>query len=169
MGNVDQLIAYVKYFKDNYQKQISRTLRNQRNTILNLQKSQLLSGKDNALVDLSPTYDTDPFFNSDVSRRKYKELKKRKQSEHNSLKRYNLFGDKPENVPNIIVSGAYQKSLVINVLNNEIEIKGTWSRSKNIERKYPTALGLTDTSLTKLWNDYVKQDLVEYWNNGKLT
>lgn len=158
------MLNKAKRFERGWKSRLSKTLRRNKDVLLDLQKSQLLTGKDKNLTNLMPSYANDPFFKTSQGREKYIILKALKEAQHNQLRRYNIFGTKDNLTPNLIVTGSYHKGLRIKVNDEEIEIVGTWSRSKNIEGKYPTALGLSDTAFKYFWDRYARRDLLDYWN-----
>lgn len=164
--DIKSMLNKAKRLERGYLGVIAQALRENKAEVLEMQKSQLLSGVDSEEKPLRPTYDQDPFFKTDEGRKKYIKLKQETQSKHDQLRKYNIFGNKDSLTPNLIVTGSYHKGLRTEVSKGTITIIGTWSRSPNIERKYPTALGLTSIGFGVLFERYAKPDLIDYFNNS---
>lgn len=156
----------VKKFERTWRRKCAQIFKENKGIILELQKSQLLSGRDKNLNLLSPAYNIDPFFKTPFSAKTYITKKILLESQHERLKKYNLFGMKPTLTPNLRVTGEFQNMLKVEVdSNGTLSINSTWSRAPKVIQKYPTALGLSNTAFAYFWNKYVVPDLQDYWNN----
>ena len=167
MATINQILNKAKKFERGWKRKLAQTLRDNRKLVLDLQKSQLLSGQDANGKQLTPTYSSDPFFKTPAAAERYKQRKEKKEPQHEGLKRYDIFGRKGSDTPNLIYTGKYHKSLRADIAEDALRIHGTWSKAPNIERKYPTATGLNKTSFKYIWENYAKPDLIDYWNNLK--
>lgn len=164
---IGQMLNKAQKFERGFKKKIAQTLRENKKVVLDLQKSQLLSGIDAEGQPLTPTYTSDPFFKSPEAAERYKKRKEAKEPIHDGLKRYDIFGRKGSDTPNLIYTGKFHKSLRVEVGEDSLRIHGTWSKAPNIENKYRTATGLNKTSFKYIWDNYAKPDLIDYWNNLK--
>lgn len=167
---IEEMIKKVEKFRARYPKAETTSLRNNKQVILSLQRDQLLAGQTNEGKKLSPTYTSDPFFKTKKSADSYAARKRAKEQRHAAMIRYNLFAPKDSNTPNLIFANSlnasqFQRKLRVNITENKLTIISVWSRAKNVEKKYPKALGLNKTSAKFLWNYTVREDLVDYWNN----
>lgn len=137
-----------------------------------LQRDQLLAGQTSEGKLLSPTYSADPHFKTKAAAQRYAARKKAKEGLHAAMIRYNLFPTKPTNTPNLIATATLQASqfhrhLVVGVTGGTLTITSRWSKGKNVERKYPKALGMNKASIVYLWNHAIREDLVDYWHNTR--
>ena len=160
---IQQMLNTVKKFERDMQKVVSQTFADNRAVIRKLQQDQLLLGRDSKGEPLKPDYDKDPFFKTKEGRDKYILMKGELENQHNALIRYNLFPRKPYLTPNLYVTGKFHRSLKVDVNGNSYRISSTWSRGKNIEKKYPTALGLSPQALKEVMDARIKADLNDRW------
>lgn len=169
MASINTILNKVKRFERGWINRLSQTLNENKNVVLQLNKEQLLSGIGSDGNPLSPTYNQDDFFKTQEGRDRYLEQKKGKEAnpKYNSLYRkvYNLYGTRDVQTPNLIVTGKYHKSLKVTVKKKSFLVKGTWSKAKNIENKYPNATGLTQRSFNFIWERFIVDDLRNYWEN----
>jgi predicted transposase YdaD len=168
MSTIDEMLNKAKRFERGYIQRLSRTLRENKRLILRLQKDQLLSGVDVNANKLTPSYQDDPFFKSQHGLDKYVAFKQKRERKHESMRIYKLFSEKSGMTPNLIFASSEAKSqfhrhLRVDVTGDVIRIYGTWSKSKNVETKYPTALGLTQRSFNVMWNSILNKDIIDYW------
>ena len=170
--NIEQMIKKVERFKKNYVKSISKSLNQNKRVILTLQRDQLLAGQTSKGRLISPTYVSDPHFNTKGSAARYAERKKAKEGLHAAMIRYNLFPTKPSGTPNLIATktlraSQFHRHLTANITSGKLVITSRWAKGRNVERKYPTALGLSKKSIVYLWNLTIREDLVDYWHNSR--
>ena len=167
---IDQMIKRVEKFKRYYESSISKSIQENRQTVVTLQRDQLLSGQDNEGQPLRPTYSADPFFKREEKRKWYMQAKNKKAAKHRAMLRYRLFKEKDIDTPNLIFADSlsaskFHRNLRASVARKTLRVESNWVKGKNVERKYPKALGLNPTSVKFMWGRYIREDLVNYWNN----
>lgn len=162
---INEMLKKAKRFQRGYMNVINKAFQQNNREILEMQKSQLLSGIDSNGKTLQPTYSSDPYFKTPEGRQKYTQMKTSQASIHEQQRKYKIFPNKSPDVPNLIVTGAYHRGLRSEVARGTISIVGTWSRSPRVEEKYPTALGLTQKGFNYLFERYAREDLITYWHN----
>ena len=154
----------VKRFQNDIVDIVAEILKRNQQIIVDLVKEQLLSGLDADHNLLTPTYLNDEHFISKRKRTKprkpdkksaaeeYADKKKKLYDEHNRLKKFgDLFPDKPENTPNLIVSGSFHDAIYIQIKGQNYVIDSTYEDSAKIQRKYNNrVLTLNRTSIEKL-------------------
>lgn len=162
---INEMLSKVKRFERVFEKTLSQTCRQNKYVLLQLQKEQLLSGLDSHGDRLTPTYSNDTYFLTTESRQRYIDKKVSLESEHESQKRYNIFPKKSSDTPNLTVTNRFHDSLRCTVTTDTIKITSNWSRAPRIEEKYPTALGINNTSFYYFWEMFLLPDLIDKWNN----
>lgn len=130
--------------------------------VLELNKTQLLSGRDTDGKLFSPGYTSDPFFKTPEAAQKYAEWKAKWQSVHDSLiEQKGLYPTKPANIPNLIITGLFQDNMFVNVSNDTYTIDSTYRKSKDIESKYNgLVFGLAPPSRLWLYQYYLRSALL---------
>lgn len=167
---VDEALKKAKRFERRWLQHLALTLRNNRRYILQMQRDQLLAGQDNLGNPLRPTYQNDPFFKSEAKMEAWVRVKKKRASYHEGLKTLNL-GVKSPDTPNLIYTrhgkGKFQGKLRADITATDLKIYSTWSRGKNVENKYPTALGLQQKAFNIVWENVAKREIIDLWYNMK--
>lgn len=115
--------------------------------VLDIQKRQLLSGKDSK-GELLQSILTDPYFITPQAAVKYANWK------------HKLFPETPYGIANYIITGYYHGSIFISVVGNVVTTDASASFAKSIAQKNPTALGLNNQSKQTLWSDVIKSPLL---------
>jgi hypothetical protein len=111
--------------------------------LLDLNRDQLLQGRDADGELLSPTYMNDPYFNTEESGRwfhnagGYFKMKRFLENLHRQRMTYaELYGEKPTDVPNLIITGPFQNSFFIRVSRDSYTIGATYVDADDISAKY---------------------------------
>ena len=102
-------------------------------TMVDLNREQLLHGLDNEGNYLSPKYSEDPYFKSPESAKRYAEWKARIEPKR----------DKPFDVPNLFITGRYHASIDAHVGPETFDITSSDPNAGSIERKFKKVYGLS--------------------------
>jgi hypothetical protein len=131
--------------------------------LLDLNRDQLLSGRNINNTLLSPTYLDDDYFNTPEAKRKgqtaknYARAKSLLLAGHNARIKHNgLYPAKPENVPNLIVTGPFQDGMFINVTDRVYYVGSSYDDSGDIQAKYSyLVFGFAPPSVVYFYNKYI--------------
>jgi hypothetical protein len=119
--------------------------------IANTNRQQLLAGLNNRGEYLSPKYSEDPWFKKPGAAERYARWKKQ------------LFpdGDRPEDVPNLIIVGVYHNAIEVRVTGQAVQYEDSASFAAAVEAKYQnTVLGLDPDNKKRGYREIVKPELV---------
>lgn len=110
--------------------------------VLDVIRDQLLEGKDSTGEYLTPRYSEDPYFKKPGAAQRYASWKKR------------LFpGDRPEDVPNLIITGVFHDAINLDVSGNVISYSNNASFGPSVLDKYGSGLlGLNEDGKAKTWH-----------------
>jgi hypothetical protein len=100
---------------------------------------QLLDGKTNEGIDISPTYLEDPYFNSLAEAQAYSDWKDRISPPSNRRK----------GVPNLFINGYYHSTRQVQIVGDKIMYRSTWNEGDEIEQKFKNIDGLNPESRQK--------------------
>lgn len=100
---------------------------------------QLLDGKTNEGIDISPTYFEDPYFKTPEQAAAYSEWKDRISPPSNRRK----------GVPNLYINGYYHGTRKVTIQGDKIIYNSNWSEAPEIEQKYKNIDGLNPESRKK--------------------
>lgn len=119
-------------------------------SVLDLIRGQLLEGKDGNGDYLYPTYSTDPYFKSTEAATNYAKWKK------------DLFpGNRPEDVPNLIIRGDFHQAIVLSVSGDQVNYSNTVKFSQSVLEKFgDQILGLMPESKTMAWQGIMRVPFV---------
>lgn len=135
--------------------------------LLQLNKDQLLSGRNINEEYLSPEYTQDPYFSTPEKAANYQRFKEAIISDHNSRKMTNLFSPKPIGVPNLIITGSFQDQMTIATSFDSFYITSTFRETSDIESKYNNLVfGISNTSRDWFFINYIKEQLLKSLING---
>lgn len=155
--------------KNDYVKVVALSMRTNAPLVLDLQKTQLLSGVDKHGNLLTPSYSDDSYFVSPDGAKNYEKKKAELEEYYESLKfDSTLFPKKPSGTPNLIKASTVEKArfqpgLTLSVGADEYTIESTWVKAPRVEFKFPSALGINPTSFTYFWNRKAKGALATYF------
>ena len=123
--------------------------------VAELNKKQLMAGKNNRGEFLSPKYSEDPWFKKPGAAKRYADWKKR------------LFPDTPYDVPNLFIIGVYHNSISVKSIGNNARFNASASFASSIAGKYNnTALGLDDDSKGTAYREIVRTPLIKQLAKG---
>lgn len=169
-------MATIKAFTDNFKSfydtlhdAITEEVNNTKDVLLNLNKDQLLYGRDADGNLLAPTYLNDPFFKTKAAAERYYKMKQRLEASHISRIRFGniqLFAPKPSDVPNLIVNGMFQDRFVINVSGKSFTIDSSYIDGDDINNKYKGRVyGLAPVSKEFYYRHYVRATIFRHYKN----
>lgn len=137
MGTIKQVMECYKKAYDSIPEVIANTVQETSDVLLKLNKDQLLQGRDADGNLLSPTYTSDPYFKTPEHARRYSRMKHLLEVIHRSRMSYvALYGEKPTDVPNLIVTGSFQDGMFISVTKDSYTIDSTYKDANDINAKY---------------------------------
>jgi hypothetical protein len=164
--NFDEFIRSVP---DILQGEVNRS----QDVLLGLNEDQMLYGRDADGKLLSPTYLNDPYFNDrknpGLAAEQYMNMKIALEPEHRQ-RLYSmgiqLFPEKPEDVPNLLVNGNWFMNLLFIGVSGDSYTLGSNGRvSADIEAKYGKVFGLAPVSKAYYWNGFLRQALLSGFEN----
>lgn len=133
----------------------------EKSVLLDLNRDQLLSGRNAEGSLLSPDYLTDSYFDTRERAEAYAKRKDSLLDGHNSLIRHRgLYPGKPRNTPNLIVTGPFQDGMHILVSGRDYEIDSSYRDAGNIKRKYDNRVfGFAPPSVEYFFNEYIRAEV----------
>lgn len=131
-----QQIELTLYGIKNIRSTIFEVVSQNSEVLVELNRSQILQGRDNEGNLFSPGYSNDSYFKTPEKAQRYAAFKERLVSGHNSLIRYPLFMQKPADTPNLIVTGPFIDGLFINISSGEYMINSNYKDANKINDKY---------------------------------
>lgn len=134
--------------------------------ILDLNRDQLLYGRDAEGEELTPGYLSDPYFKSFDHAKAYFLMKFKLEQSHKGLVHYTkiqLFPKKDFNTPNLLITGdLFFNHFYINVSNNSYTIGSNGAVASDIEAKYGKVYGLAPASRDFYYKNWLRPIL---WAN----
>lgn len=100
---------------------------------------QLLDGKTNEGIDISPTYLEDPFFKTQEQAQAYSDWKDRISPRSN----------RRPGVPNLYINGYYHSTIKVQVEGDKISYNSTYGEATDIESTFKNIYGLSPESKKK--------------------
>lgn len=145
---------------------ISKELSNRQYDLLDLQKDQLLFGRDRQGDILTPTYTDDPYFKSRKQAEYYRDKKRKLQGAHDAMiKNKKLYPKKGDNTPNLIVTGTLFHDTITLSVGGDRVIINSGGVGSDIERKYGDVLGMSPESKVIIWNKYLRKAILRRMKN----
>lgn len=142
---------------------LSDEVRKSSDVILDLNRDQLLYGRDANGEELTPGYLSDPYFKSFEQAKSYFIAKFKLEQEHMNRMYYNkvqLFPKKDRNTPNLLITGElFFNHFYINVSNNSYTIGSNGSAASDIEAKYGKVYGLASASRDFYYKNWLRNAL----------
>lgn len=118
--------------------------------LADINKAQLMKGKNNRGEMLSPKHSENPWFKTKEAALRYASWKHR------------LYPETPFDVPNLIITGVYHRSISVSRSGDNVDFKASAVFAGNIENTFKgTALGLNDDSMVAVRNDIIQPPLVK--------
>lgn len=159
---IEQLKEYsVKL--DNVPAKVAEVAREYDDVLLNLNRDQMLQGRDAEGQVLAPSYLDDPYFKSRQAAERYARMKYVLESRHKArIWNPQLFPDKDSNTPNLIIRGDFQDAMFIRTSPDGFTIGSSYVDAPDIENKYPGLFGLAPESRVYFWNEFLRKELIKY-------
>lgn len=110
--------------------------------IISLNRMQLLRGLTKEGDYLSPKYSEDPFFKSKESAQRYAAWKKKIEP---------VKTDRPEDVPNLFITGVFHNEIKIDVNASEYTFSNSASFASSVEGKFKDIYGMTTESKSETY------------------
>lgn len=117
--------------------EVSDSINATKEAMLSLNRMQLLRGLNKDGNYLSPKYSEDPFFKSKESAKRYAVWKKKIEP---------VKTDRPEDVPNLYIIGAFHSKIDVKASANEYTFSNTINFAGGVEGKFKDIYGLTTES-----------------------
>jgi hypothetical protein len=133
MAGLRAVKAKMMHLRTNIRKLATDSVVETKETLLALNKEQLLEGKNKYGLDLAPTYLDDPYFKSREAAQRYSDWKDRITPNPKRKK----------GVPNLFIVGTYHNSIEATLQGNKLEVTASFSQAKSIENKYTGLYGLS--------------------------
>jgi len=141
---------------------IANTVQKSQDDLLSLNRDQLLQGRDTDGDLLSPTYLQDTYFSSVEKAANYMKMKYKLESGHKqSMAHPDQYGDKPPDVPNLLVTGTmFFNHFFIRVTKEAYTIGSTGEAAPDIEQKYNNRVyGLAPRSKEYYYYQYIRSTI----------
>lgn len=145
---------------------IIRTVKENEDILLSLNKDQLLLGRNTKGDSLSPNYLEDPYFKTKQAAEAYARMKDALLPMHMTrLWNPQLYTDKPRLTPNLIVRGDFQDAMYITTGSNVITIGSSYKDASNINAKYNNLVfGIAEQSNLFFYREYLRTALIQSLN-----
>lgn len=155
--NIDDKLDYITAKQqrvDNWPEVIAWQVDEYGYELLELNKDQMLLGRNAEGEEFEPTYLNDPYFKSPAAAQAYAAMKYGLEFVHKSRLTFPLnYPDKPKDVPNLIVTGNFQDGMFLKTTADSFIIDSRYDESRDIERKYNNKVfGLTSLAKEFWWN-----------------
>lgn len=148
MGTILDLMVKIKQLNEEFPRTVEESIKSNPGTIREITQDQLMSGLDEDMRPLKPTYLTDPYFKTEAEARRYMEWKRRITPPIMSDILH--LPPRDEDTPNLIIRGDYYDSITPSVVGSGrsaklvVRSEGFYA-GDDIENKYGKGhLGLTD-------------------------
>ncbi len=144
---------------------LAETVSRTSDIILDLNKDQLLYGRNSKGEELTPDYLSDPYFETPAAAHTYAAMKYRLENLHKGRMHYigvQLFPDKKKNTPNLLVSGNwFFNHMFISVSKDSFTIGSTGQAAPDIEQKYGAKIyGLAPQSIQFYYFGWIRPALL---------
>jgi hypothetical protein len=133
MAGVRQIRAKVQRLRADLRGLAESSVSQTKDTILQLNKEQLLEGKTALGTDITPSYLTDPYFKTKEAAQRYSAWKDKITPNPN----------RRSGVPNMYINGYYHNSIQIEQTGDRLVYNSPFGKAKNIDEKYPNLYGLS--------------------------
>ena len=167
--NVDDKLDYVTAKQkrvDNWPEVIEWQVDESGYELLELNKDQMLLGRNTDGELLTPGYLEDPYFRTSAQAQAYAAMKRGLEFVHKTRVTFPLnYPNKPQDTPNLIVTGDFQDGMFIRNTAESFIIDSRYPESGDIERKYNNKVfGLTPLAKEFWWNHRLREALYRYIN-----
>lgn len=124
---------------------VERQVRSESDVLVQLQKDQMLLGRNSDGEPFTPGYLNDSYFKTPQEAQAYLAMKEKRFPEHQQrIQHFLNFPNKAKDTPNLIVTGPFQDSIGIRVDNETYSLLAGYKEAEDIDAKYNhKALGLS--------------------------
>jgi hypothetical protein len=159
MGTVKQVYEKFSAAYRAIPETISNTVDQTQDVLLDINRDQMLQGRDADGNLLAPTYTNDPYFKTPEAAGRYSKMKYILEVVHrNRIRNAELYGEKPTDVPNLIVTGPFQNNMFIRVTKSSYEIGSTYGDANDINSKYKNRVfGIAPRYKAYYWFNYLRK------------
>lgn len=171
----DTIMGTIRAIKDRYREAfnslpetLSNTVQSTQDVIIDLNRDQLLYGRDAKGDELRPTYLDDPYFKSFEAAKAYFIDKWRRNKYlllNMTFTKVQLFPDKDANTPNLIHSTGrlFFNDFRINVGGNKYTVWSDGPAALDIERKYGAVYGLAPESRKYYYYGWLRPAIIRHY------
>jgi hypothetical protein len=143
MGGIRETYRKLQRAKENIPIVAQNAIDETKDFYLDLNREQLMEGKNKVGENLSPSYLDDPYFKSKESAQRYSDWKDKITPNPKRQK----------GIPNLYINGVYHNSIKSRVINGKIVIDSSFKSANEIEGTYKGVYGLS----TPFQVDYIKK------------
>jgi hypothetical protein len=170
MGTVRQVYEHFLAAHEAIPDVVSNVVARTSDVILDLNRDQLLQGRDADGKLLSPTYTEDSYFKSREAAGRYSKMKYLQEVAHRRMMVYaELYGEKPADVPNLIVTGPFHGSFFISTSMDSYTIGATYRDADDISAKYKNRVyGLAPRSKEFYYFSFIRPAILSLYKKDGL-
>ena len=168
MGTIKQVCERYKMAYEALPDAISNTVNRTQDVLLDLNRDQLLQGRDADGKVLMPPYMQDPYFKTREAALRYLRMKIALEASHKSLMRYfagiQTYPEKSKGTPNLIVTGQFHGGFFITVTKSTYTIDSMYKDADDINMKYNGRVyGLAPKSKEFYYFGYIRPAIKEVY------
>jgi len=161
MGTIKQVKERFEMAYNALPSVIADTVQRTQDVLLDLNRDQLLYGRDADGKALTPGYTQDPYFKTRAAAEAYLKMKQGLEGEHKGLRTFTsvqLYPEKDSNTPNLLVNGRlFFNYFFIRITQESYEIGSTGEAAAKIESKYNNRVyGLAPKSKEFYYFSYIR-------------
>lgn len=167
MGTIKQIRDRYAQAYSSLSDVVSETVAKTADVILDLNRDQMLYGRDADGEVFTPGYLQDPFFETKAEAEHYLRMKMFLENVHKGRVRYTgvqLFPDKNANTPNLIVTGPFQNSMFIRTTKDSYTIDSSYVEADEINDKYRGRVyGLAPRSKEFYYTNWLRPAIMRHY------
>lgn len=162
LGSYIRVLQYARDGARNINSTVYECIQENEEVLLELNRSQILQGRDSDGELFSPTYEQDPYFTSPEKGANYGRWKERIRPEADSLIYTPLFSAKPAGVPNLFVTGPFVSGMFITTGTTSFVIDSSYFKSGDINSKYKgKVFGLTQAAIDFFYRNFLRRRILQ--------
>lgn len=167
--NVDDKLSFAAAKQqrvDNWPEVVECQIEEYGDELVDLNRDQMLLGRNADGAVLTPTYLEDPYFPTQEAAQAYASMKYGLELVHKSRLTFPLnYPDKERNTPNLIVTGDFQNGMFLRTMTDSFLIDSGYDESRDIEQKYNNKVfGLAPLAKEFWWNYRLGIAILRYIN-----
>lgn len=161
LGSYIRTLEYALGGARNIESTVYECITENEEVLLELNKSQILQGRNSDGELFSPTYEQDPYFTSPQKGANYGRWKESIRPEADSLIYTPLFSAKPSGVPNLFVTGPFIRGMFITTGTSSFVIDSSYFKSDAINSKYNgKVFGLTQAAIDFFYRNFLRRRIL---------